>query len=81
MASHDNKEIAKRVRAQIARRYVDSSLLTVSTFGSSVRLTGVLGVLRSHPNIELKGEMEQISQILRTVPGVRDVSWDVTLKS
>lgn len=81
MASHDNKEVGKKVRAQIARRYVDSSLLSVTIFGSSVRITGTLGKVRSHPYVDLKVEMEQISQILRTIPGVRDVSWDVSLKS
>ncbi len=81
MSSHDNKEVGKRVRAQIARRYVDSSLLSITIFGSSVRFTGVLGTLRSHPYVDLKSEMEQISTILRTIPGVRDVSWDVSLKS
>jgi len=80
MASHDNKEVTKRVRGQLARRYVDSSRLSITVCGANVRLTGVLGPLRDHPNIDLKVEMEQISTILRTVSGVRDVSWDVSLK-
>lgn len=80
MSTHDNKELAKRVRSQLARRYVDTSLLSVTVYGNAVRFNGVIGVLRSHPNTDLKVEMEQISTILRTIPGVRDVTWDVSHK-
>lgn len=81
MSSHNNKEETRKVRSQIARRYVDSSMLSVSVIGGNVHLTGVLGTLRSHPGVDLKGEMQQISQILRTLPGIRDVVWDVTQRS
>lgn len=81
MSASDNKELQKKVRAQIARRYIDTSMLTISVIGGNVRLTGVVSVLRSNPNAELKSEMEQISMILRTVSGVRDVTWDVTQRS
>ena len=78
MSHADNKESTRKVRAQIARRYVDSSMLTISVIGGNVHFSGVIGILRSHPNVELKAEMLQISQILRTIPGIRDVTWDVT---
>ena len=81
MSAHNNKEETRKVRAQIARRYVDTSMLTVSVIGGNVHLTGVLGTLRSHPGVDLKAEMMQISQILRTIPGIRDVVWDVTQRS
>ena len=81
-AAHDaNKEVGRKVRAQLARRYIDTSQLTVSSIGGNVRLTGIVSTLRSNPGIDLKSEMEQISTILRTVSGIRDVTWDVTLRS
>lgn len=78
MAHTDAKEATRKVRAQIARRYVDSSMMSVSVIGGSVHITGVISVLRSHPNLDLAGEMAQISTILRSIPGIRDVVWDVT---
>ena len=78
MSHSDSKDATRKVRAQIARRYVDSSMMTVSVIGGNVHISGVISVLRSHPNLDLKAEMMQISTILRTIPGIRDVVWDVT---
>jgi len=77
----EQKELVKKVRAQISRRYIDTSLLNVAVNGASVHLTGVIKVLRTHPNVELPAEMEKISTILRTIPGIRDVVWDVAQRS
>lgn len=78
MSSHDTKEVTRKVRAQIARRYIDTSMLNVSVHGASVHLVGQIRVLRTHPNVDLKSEMDTLSQILRTVPGIREVVWDVS---
>ena len=80
-AAHDGKELAKKVRSQIARRYIDASLLNVSVYGGSVHLVGAIKTLRSHQNIDMKSEMETISQILRTIPGIREVVWDVSVRT
>lgn len=79
--SVEAKDLVKRVRGQIARRYVDSSMINISIVGGSVYLTGVLHKLRTAQEVDLKSEMEQISKILRTIPGVRDVIWDVTQRT
>jgi osmotically-inducible protein OsmY len=76
-----DKDMVKKVRGQIARRYVDASMVNVSITGGSVHLTGVLHALRMYPNTDLREEMEQIAKILRAMPGVRDVIWDVTLRT
>jgi hypothetical protein len=81
LAGHETKEAQRKVRAQIARRYIDSSMLNISVHGASVHLVGSIKVLRTHPNVDLKSEMDTISQILRTVPGIREVVWDVSLRS
>jgi len=77
----DNKEMAKKIRGQIARRYVDASAVNISCVGGSVYLTGVLRSIRTHGDINLKEEMENISKLLRAIPGVRDVHWDVNLRT
>jgi hypothetical protein len=77
----EDKEAVKKVRSQIGRRYVDASLLTVNVVGGVVHLTGVIAKLRTHPDIELREEMERISHILRQQPGIRDVVWDVTQRT
>ena len=79
--SADNKEMQKKVRGQIARRYVDASLVNVNCVGGTVHLTGVLRSLRTHNTINLKDEMENISKLLRTLPGVREIVWDVVLRT
>ena len=79
--SVENKDLQKKVRGQIARRYVDASLVNVTCSGGNVHLTGVLKGLRTHAGVNLKDEMENISKLLRTIPGVRDVVWDVSLRS
>ena len=79
--SVEAKDMVKKVRGQIARRYVDASMVNVSIVGGTVYLTGVLHKLRTAPDLDLKAEMEQIGKILRTMPGVREVVWDVTLRT
>jgi len=37
--------------------------------------------MREHANVNLKEEMESIGKLLRAMPGVRDVVWDVTLRT
>lgn len=85
MAEHNKKqeylEAMKKIRAQLVRRYVDTSQLHVIVSGSSVHMTGALRKLRSHPNVDLRTEMDQISHILKMIPGIREVVWDVALRS
>ena len=77
----EDKEMTKRVRGQIARRYVDASLVSVTCIGGVVHLTGVLKTLRSHQNVNMKEEMENIGKLLRTISGVREVVWDVVQRT
>jgi hypothetical protein len=79
--SADNKEMVKKVRGQIARRYVDATGVNVNCVGGTIYLTGVLRSIRTNASINLKEEMENISKILRTMPGIREVHWDVTLRT
>ncbi len=71
----------KRVRSQIVRRNVDISLLNINVIGGFVHLTGVLAKMRTHPEVDLQSEMETISQILRQMSGIRDVVWNVSLRT
>lgn len=73
-------EQRRMVRAQINRRYIDASLLNISVIGGVVYLTGVIKALRTHPDVNLKEEMETISKVLRQ-SGMRDVTWDVNLRT
>jgi len=79
--STENKELQKKIRGQIARRYVDASMVNVNCVGGTVHLTGVLKSIRTNAGINLKEEMENISKLLRSMPGVREVVWDVVLRT
>jgi hypothetical protein len=81
MAAGEDASLTKLVRSQIARRYIDASLLDIRVSHGLVTLRGVIRVLRSHPDIDLKKEMETISVILRQKAGIRDVIWDVTQRT
>ena len=81
MAAGEDAAMTKMVRGQIARRYIDSSLLDVRVMHGLVSLRGVIRVLRTHPDVDLQKEMETISTILRQKPGIREVVWDVTLRT
>ncbi|HZP81625.1 MAG TPA: hypothetical protein VFB21_08310 [Chthonomonadaceae bacterium] len=74
-----NALMLKNVRAQITRRAVDSSMLNVTVSGSVVHITGVLRPLRGF-NVDLRDEMNIISQILRQRSEIQEVVWDVTLR-
>lgn len=80
MATED-AALTKMVRSQIARRYIDSSLLDIRVSHGLVTLRGVIRVLRTAPDIDLKKEMELISTILRQKAGIREVVWDVTQRT
>jgi hypothetical protein len=69
----------RMVRGQIARRYVDASMVDVRVTHGVCYLRGVLRILRTHPEIDLTKEMEHITTILRG-KGIRDVIWEVTLR-
>jgi osmotically-inducible protein OsmY len=77
----EDPETTRRVRAQITRRYVDSSQLDVRVMHGTVYLRGVLRQLRTHREVDLEKEMETISHVLRQQPGVRDVVWEATLRA
>ena len=78
--SVDTMNLTKLVRSQIARRAVDTSLLSVNVVGGVVHLIGVLRPIRGNPNIDLKEEMNHITSILRQKAGIREVVWDVSLR-
>jgi hypothetical protein len=81
MAGGEDAALTKLVRSQIARRYIDASLLDIRVSHGLVTLRGVIRVLRTHPDIDLKKEMETISIILRQKSGIRDVVWDVSQRT
>ncbi len=76
----EDAEATRMVRAQITRRYVDSSQLDVRVIHGTVYLRGVLRPLRTHRDIDLQKEMETISHILRQKPGIRKVVWEATIR-
>ncbi len=74
-------ETTKMVRSQIGKRYVDASLLDVRVSHGVVYLRGVLRTLRTHAGLDLNKEMEVISTVLRSKPGVREVVWEATIRT
>lgn len=77
----NDAEAVRRVRAEIGRRYVDSSMVEVRVVGGIVHLTGILRPLRGHPDVDLKLEMDHIADILRQRPGIREVLWEVSVRA
>ena len=46
-----------------------------------VHFSGVIRNLRSYPGIDLKKEMDTLTSILVRMTGIRDVTWDVMVRS
>jgi hypothetical protein len=78
MAGVEDAGHTRMVRGQIARRYVDTSMLDVRVSHGIVHLTGVIRALRTHKDMDLKKEMDVISTILKGKSGIRDVVWEIT---
>ncbi len=77
----NDAEATRSVRAQITRRYVDSSLLEVRVMHGVVYLRGILAKLRSHPDIDLEHDKEVIAHCLRGQHGIREVIWEASLRT
>lgn len=79
--AHLGKEQVKLVRAQLNRRPIDCGQLSISVNGSVIYITGVVRALRGHESMDLRDEMNTISNILRQRMGVAEVVWDVTIRT
>ena len=69
------------VRQQVARRYIDCSMVDIKVSHGVVHFSGVIRNLRSYPGIDLKKEMETLTNILVRMGGIRDVTWDVMIRA
>jgi len=76
----ENSPATRIARAEITRRNIDSSMLEVRVLGSVCYMSGVVGNLRTHPDLNIKKEMEIITHSLRGKSGIRDVVWDCTIR-
>jgi hypothetical protein len=76
----ENAGATRAARAEVTRRFVDSSMLEIRVIGNTAYLTGVISTLRTHPDIDLKHEMDIISHNLRGRAGIRDVVWEATMR-
>jgi len=76
----ENAPATRAARAEVTRRLVDSSQLEVRVIGTVAYLTGVISTLRTHPDVDLKHEMEIITHNLRGRSGIRDVVWEATMR-
>ncbi len=80
MPTIDNKELTRRVRAEVARRNIDASMLNVSVLGTTAHFTGFVGKLRSHEEVDLKEEMEVITHLVQMHCGIREVVWETKVR-
>ena len=78
--ANDNALMTKMVRGQIGRRTIDATQLVIQVSGGVVHFGGVLRPLRTSGNMDMQQEMNNISTILRSKPGIKEVVWDVTLR-
>ena len=76
-----DSDMTKMVRSQVARRTIDASMLNIRVSHGIIYFQGVIRTLRSAPDLDLNKEMELISTVLRSKPGVREIVWDVTQRT
>ena len=74
-------DATRAVRAQITRRYVDSTQLDVRVMHGVAYLRGIICHLQSHPDINLEHEKEVIAHAIRGRNGIREVIWEVVIRA
>ena len=79
--ANEDAATTRMVRGQIARRYIDASLLDIRVTHGVVYFRRVIRRLRTHADMDLVKEMEIISTILRQKSGIRDVIWEITQRA
>ncbi len=80
MATED-KLLAMRIRRYLARKSADISLMEITCGKGMVTLTGELRSPRDlKGKLNLQDEMMEIVDLIRRVPGVKDVTNAVTLE-
>ncbi len=79
MAGRDDLKINARVRAVLARHWVDLTRVTFAAVNGTVRLSGVLKRLSTEEESSYFSEEDVliIEQELRSIPGVRRVYIDL----
>lgn len=73
--SPEDNGIMKLVRAEIAKRLIDTTMADVRVQHGVITIRGVVRALKEGPE-DVKAELELIGRILRQRPGVKDVVID-----
>jgi len=73
----EDKALGHRVRKELVKRQnLDVSRAEVYTLGGRVTVYGIIRVLRG-ANIDPRRELEILARAIRSVPGVREVEFNV----
>ncbi len=75
----EDAEMTRQVRREISRRYVDATNVDVRVIHGVVYLRGFMDHLATHQGLSLGNELEIITRVLRSRPGIRDVVSEVNL--
>lgn len=76
MASGDSAQ-TRMVQRELARRYIDTTMVDVRVMHGIVYVRGLLKHLRTHSEVDLEREADIIRKILRQKPGIREIIWEV----
>lgn len=75
----EDAQMTRMVQREVSRRYIDASRLDVKAIHGVVYLRGFVCRLRGH-DVDLDHELQVISRVLRSKPGIRDVIIEVEIK-
>lgn len=74
MATED-KVLALKIRRTLARKEVDMALMDINCLSGIVNLSGTLRAMRGfHGRLDLDEELGSIMDLIRRIPGVKDVT-------
>jgi hypothetical protein len=73
----EDAQTTRAIHRELVRRYVDLSRVEVRVIHGVCYIRGEMRKLRTHPEIDLDHEAEVIRKLIRQMPQVRDVVWEV----
>jgi hypothetical protein len=80
MPRPEDIEMMRTVRREVARRPIDTSLMTIYISHGIVYLRGQVRAMRGH-ELDLPEELKLMAKVMKQRPGIRDVVIEVTYRS
>jgi hypothetical protein len=77
--SKESSEMVRHLERECTKRNIDISRAVVFASGSTLYMNGIVRRIRGH-SFDLKHEMEIVTRIVRSKPGVHGIVLDIDIR-